>query len=297
MRSIKNHLYLFISFLFVQSSGLAANEWRVLLDAELSQWNTYLAVPGKHSTLVDWPKDAEGNYLHALGHNNDPLNVFKTHETDEGVLLHVSGEVYGGIYTKESFKNYHLQVQVKWGERKWPPRLDLELDSGILYHANGEHGIDYWKAWPLSQEFQIIEGGMGDYWNIANSVIDIACELPTKKEAEKGANPIYRQGSKFIEFGSGSVNGNHCRRAQDKEIPDKRWNTLDLFVFEDKSVHVVNGEVVMALRNSRVREQNGKEQPLTSGQILLQSEAGEVWFKDIKIRKLQDLPAEFKSHF
>src|SRR5690606_29747412 len=108
---------------------------------------------------------------------------------------------------------------------------------------------------------------------------------------------IYRQGSEFIEFGSGSANGNHCRRAQDKEIPDKQWNTLDLYVFEDKSVHVVNGEVVMALRNSRVREQNGKERPLTSGQILLQSEAGEVWFKDIKIRKLESLPAEFKKRF
>ncbi len=51
--------------------------------------------------------------------------------------------------------------------------------------------------------------------------------------------------------------------------------------------HIVNGEMVMALSNSRYT-QDDKVIPLTKGKILLQSEAGEVFFKDIKNRVFFD---------
>ena len=281
----------------VASASAWSGEWQNLLDEELSEWNTYLAVPGKHSVLKGLKKDEAGNYLEALGHNVDPLGVFSAEVVDGEVLLHVTGEVYGGIYTKREFENYQLSVQVKWGEKKWPPRLDLELDSGILYHANGEHGIDYWKAWPLSQEFQIIEGGLGDYWTIASSIIDIAC-IPSAKDQPY----IYSKGSQFITLGGEKGVGNHCRRNEDREIKNGAWNTLELIVVGDKSLHIVNGEVVMALQNSRKPlgksgEKGGEEAPLTKGSILLQSEAGEVWFKAIKIKPLPSLPSKYKSYF
>src|SRR5690606_38912286 len=92
---------------------------------------------------------------------------------------------YGGIFTREDFSNYRLTLEFKWGEKKWPPRLQLSLDTGILYHGTGEHGVDYWKAWPLSQEFQIIEhsaeGSTGDWWKIAHSQIAIRCARPEDK--------------------------------------------------------------------------------------------------------------------
>ncbi len=70
------------------------------------------------------------------------------------------GEIYGCIFTKESFENYHLRLKVKWGEKKWVPRIDEYRIPG-LYHSQGECGVDYWRSWMLSQEFQIIEKANG----------------------------------------------------------------------------------------------------------------------------------------
>jgi len=51
----------------------------------------------------------------------------------------------GGLTTRESFSNYHLCVDVKWGERKWEPRLALPWNSGLLYHCTGPHGA-FWNT-------------------------------------------------------------------------------------------------------------------------------------------------------
>ncbi|MEO6674094.1 MAG: family 16 glycoside hydrolase [Ginsengibacter sp.] len=94
-------------------------------------------------------------------------------EENGGPVLRISGEIYGCIFTKEEYENYHLRLKVKWGEKKWTPRKAKLKDSGICYFSQGECGKDYWRAWMLSQEFQIMQGHMGDYWNIANSAIDV----------------------------------------------------------------------------------------------------------------------------
>jgi len=174
------------------------------------------------------------------------------------------------------------------GKQKMGARLDLEKDSGILYHSIGEYGVDYWKAWALSQEFQIIEGGMGDFWCIASSKIDI----PASKPSDNG-DYIYTSGGKMVTFGPG--NG-FCRRKYAPKLEKEGWNTLELICYGDKSLHLVNGEVVMALTNSRYT-QNGREIPLTKGRLQLQSEAAEVFFKDIKIKNINRMPAQYRSYF
>jgi hypothetical protein len=42
---------------------------------------------------------------------------------------------------------------------------------------------------------------------------------------------------------------------------------------------------------------NGQRQPLTTGKIQLQSEAAEVFYKDIKIRPLAAMPAQYAQYF
>jgi hypothetical protein len=124
---------------------IAADDWRYLLDKDLSQWNTYLGFPLPETKISNLPKDAKGNYTQPIGHDKDERGVFRLTEIDGEPVLHVSGEIYGSIYTQEEFENYHLVLQFKWGSKKWQPRLDLELDSGVLYHGIGEHGVDYWR--------------------------------------------------------------------------------------------------------------------------------------------------------
>lgn len=195
------------------------------------------------------------------------------------------------MYTKQEFENYDLKLKVKWGEKKWAPRTDKLNDSGLLYHSIGECGVDYWRAWMLSHEFQIMEGHMGDYWNIAGSAIDVRALMPEGKMCAVASD---RQ--PFLAIGTGTGLDGFCLRSEDHESPRGEWTELELICFQDKSLHIVNGHVVMILRNSRYRE-NGKTLPLTRGKIQLQSEATEVFYKDMKIRSINALPGEYSSYF
>ena len=52
----------------------------------------------------------------------------------------------------------------------------------------------------------------------------------------------------------------------------------------------------MILKESRYIE-NGKSIPMTRGKIQIQSEAAEVFFKDITIKTLDALPQQYYKYF
>ncbi|MDH5474330.1 MAG: DUF1080 domain-containing protein [Cyclobacteriaceae bacterium] len=265
--------------------------WTNLLDKDLSQWDSYLSY--KHQLGYDGqvPKDKEGNIIAPIGVNHPEYNVFTVIEENNEPVLKVSGEIYGCLYTREEYENYHFRLKVKWGDKKWVPRVDLLKDSGILYHSIGEHGAEYWRSWMLSQEFQIMEGHMGDYWNQATSAIDIKAFIP-----EYIMNPVADENQAFLPMGEGEITQGFCLRSANYENSPGQWNTLELICFEDKSLHIVNGQVVMILQNSRYVKQ-GKSIPLDKGRIQLQSEAAEVYYKNIEIRKLESLPDEYSQYY
>ena len=273
----------------------ARAQTRQLLDPALSQWQTYLGYPNPETPVPGLPRRADHSYAEPVGYNKDPLNVFSTQEQDGETVLRISGEIYGGIFTREDFANYHLTLEFKWGQQKWPPRLELALDSGILYHGTGEHGVDYWRAWPLSQEFQIIEasaeGTTGDWWKIAHSQINIRCARPAPDGPYR-----YQPTNPALTFGGEDGADITCRAKDNYEKSAGEWNRLELITFEDKSLHIVNGEVVMALSGS-VYPENGETHPLTKGRIVLQSEAGEIFYRRIELQPLQALPEAYRQHF
>jgi hypothetical protein len=265
--------------------------WTPLLDKSLSRWETYLSYRHKQGYSGKTPVDEKGAAVPPIGYGKNVGNVFTVAEENGEPVLRVSGEIYGCVFTKQEFTNYHLQLQVRWGTAKWEPRTELLRDSGVLYHSVGEAGVDYWKSWMLSQELQIMEGHMGDYWSIASSAIDIRAFLP-----EGDMNPVASERQPFLPFGAGSRFGGFCLRSEDRESPAREWTRIDLICFEDKSLHVVNGKVVMVLRNSRFAD-GGKTVPLAKGKIQLQSEAAEVFFKDVRIRPISEMPREYAHLF
>ncbi len=269
----------------------SADEWTPLLDKGLSQWETYLSFRHKSGYSGKAPTDEKGQPIQPIGYNKDTANVFTVAEENGAPVLRVSGEIYGCLFTKQEFENYHLRLKVKWGTRKWEPRFDLLKDSGLLYHSVGESGVDYWRSWMLSQEFQIMEGHVGDFWPQANSAIDIRA-FPR----EGNMSPVASEKRPFLPFGGGSPNGGFCLRSADHESPIGEWTEIELICVGDKSLHIVNGKVVMVLRNSRYMA-SGKATPLTKGKLQIQSEAAEVFFREIAIRKLQELPKEYASYF
>jgi hypothetical protein len=274
----------------VSCSTTPDDHWRPLLDKNLTQWETYLSYQHKVDYKGSIPVDDQGNAVVPVGIVKNNSQVFTMVEENGESILHVTGEVYGCLYTKQEFKNYHLKLQVKWGEQKHVPRTDKLKDSGLLYHSIGEPGVDYWRVWMLSQEFQIMEGHMGDYWNIASSAIDIRAY-----QHEGNMNSIASEQQSFLPFGTGAAQG-FCLRSENHERSVGEWNTLELICFEDKSLHIVNGHVVMVLKNSRYIK-DGKTSALTQGKIQLQSEAAEVYFKDIQIRPLTELPPSYSTLF
>lgn len=65
----------------------------------------------------------------------------------------------------------HLKLKVKWRTDKHVPRENEPRDSGLLYHGFGQPGSAYY--WMSSQELQIQQGDMGDYWPLGEVKVDV----------------------------------------------------------------------------------------------------------------------------
>jgi hypothetical protein len=168
------------------------------------------------------------------------------------------------------------------------PRVNEPKDSGILYHSRGPFGVDYWKSWALSHEFQVIEHGMGEYWTQAASAIDIRA-FPKAAGAEA---PRWDPKAPWMQF----VSPNNHALAGSDEDRGSEWNRLELVCFQDDCVHIVNGKVVMALANARYRD-GEKWIPMTGGKLQIQSEAAEVFYRDIEIRPISAMPQAYAEYF
>lgn len=267
-------------------------DWTELVDKDLSQWDRYLSFKHKVDYDGSAPVDENGVLIEPIGMNPEGYNVFTTVEEDGQPIIKVDGVYYGCLISKKEYDNYHFQLKFKWGTKKYVPRMNKLKDSGILYHSIGEPGAEHWRSWMLSQEFQIMEGHTGDYWRQATSAIDIRAY-----PQEYVMTPMAHASQDFRPIGLTGPPDVYCLRSTNNEKPEGEWNTLDLICHNGKSLHIVNGEVVMILQNSRYKDENGIYQPLTKGKIQLQSEAAELYYKDIKIRDLDQLSEEHASLF
>lgn len=158
-------------------------QWHSLFNGDnLEGWETYLAKPDKSLDVEGLPRNADGTYKKPYGVNTDPLGVFSVVTEDDEPAIRISGQVFGALTTKDSWENYHLQLQFKWGEAQWPPRKNAKRDTGLLYYAFGEHGgAD--NSWMKSQEFQIQHTDVGDYWGVGGGAMDIPAKKTSDNEA------------------------------------------------------------------------------------------------------------------
>lgn len=261
----------------------APGEWRQLFNGkDLSGWDTYVGPPRK-----------------AL--NSDPEGVFTVSEIDGAGAIHVSGELYGSLMTREEFENYHVRVEFRWGPKKWPPRETVARDSGLLYNSVGPYGVGS-DAWMCSVECNIMERGTGQWWSVAGSLSDVegvplTPELepvvPYKKEGAGEDIIVFRRGAPLVtpKLWSGIT------PRVDPERPYGEWNVVEVISLGTRSIHIVNGVVVLALVNHRVRDEKGKEVFLTRGKIQLQSEAAEVFYRKVEIRQIDAVPPEHRAIF
>ena len=283
-------ILLSLSIVLARGGILADHAWQPLFNGkDLAGWETYLSKPERDWTVHGVKRAADGTYLEPIGKNRDPLSVFTVATIDGRPAIHISGQGFGVMTTTQPFTDYHLRLQFKWGERRWPPRADAVRDSGLLYHVHGEPGVMY-NVWPRSVEFQIQERDTGDLYAIGTRVT-----VPARAgEAAPGGRPpyTYDPDGKPTKFTEGPPNGNRCIKHPDAEKPRGEWNTLELISLNGDSIHIVNGEVVMRLSNAE-RIDGKAPAPLRSGTIALQTEGAEVFYREVEIREITAIPAEF----
>lgn len=201
-------------------------------------------------------------FLKDHGLNNDPDHVFRV----EHGVIHISGKEFGYIITKKEFANYYLRAEFKWGEGTYAPREGQARDSGILYHVQGEQ-----KVWPRSVEFQIIEGGTGDFWMTDGGAI-------TGRDGARVTGPP-GGALKIDRIGKGPWNNVTGFRdpVGELEKPHGEWNLLELVAQGDRVKQFVNGKLA----------NEGSEVFPSSGKILFQSEGAEVFFRNIDLFPLK----------
>lgn len=208
-----------------------------------------------------------------LGLGNDPKKVFSIIQEGAVPVLRVSGEIYGGLTTKESFKDYHLSVEFKWGDRKWAPRTQAKRDSGLLYHCRGEHGA-FWKVWMSCLEYQVQESDLGDLYPLAGTGAQSRFrEIDTKSRVFDSSAPWAQP--------KGSVSA-----FPETDHPHGEWNLLEIYTLGDSAVHLANGSVVLALNKATLKGRPG----LDSGQIQIQSEGAECFYRALRLRKISAYP-------
>lgn len=183
------------------------------------------------------------SFLKNKGKNNDSNQVF----TINNGLLKITGKDFGYIVTEKSYTDFHLVVEFKWGQQKYPPRENVVRDNGICYYV-----VPTDKVWPRSVECQIQEGDCGDFWLIdsVTAIVDGVQQGPTKNTRVK--------------------------KKLDNEKPSGEWNRIEVIAVNGKCTHIVNGVTVAEATDVSLR----------SGRILIQSEGAEIYYRKIEIKEL-----------
>ena len=262
--------------------------WQTLFNGrDLTGWDTWLAA--KHGS----PQGTK-----PIGLNSDPLGVFKVVQKDGAPAIYVSGEAFGAITTHDSFDNVHIRVEYKWGEKKWPPRSQPKhhRDSGILYWCVGPHGAGS-GAWMRSVECNIMEKGVGQWWAVAGTYVDIEGR---KVVLEKEPSIPYRgesRGEECIIYERGGLQFTTGEGITSKLDPEKTndWNVCEVIAWGNVGIHILNGEVVLVVTNPRYRE-SGREFALTRGKLQFQSEGAELFYRKIEARPISAIPTNLLSH-
>lgn len=229
-------------------------------------------------------KDMTGLYTHlrGIGSRKDPNNVFTVHDG----MIHISGEIYGGIYTEEEYENCRVVCDFKWGEEMHQPGA---RDSGLLLHATGEDG-GFRGDWTESIEFQMYEGATGDFILLNNKVgVSVTVEgemrddglfhyvpgMPATERAmmkdgeptnityiipHLNRDPTWRSELGFR--GAGTV---------EAEVGD--WNTIEAVCEGDTITNFVNGRKVNRAVNCFPRR----------GKIGIQSEGAELFVRRFEV--------------
>jgi 3-keto-disaccharide hydrolase len=224
-------------------------------------------------SLTGWKAD----FTRLGGEGQDPAKLFKV---SNGIIHVYQGQKHGSlqpyavITTEQTFSSYRLSLEYKWGVNKFEPRVRKIRDAGLLYHAGP---LNRKRGWPESVESQIQECEVGDTYTIATMI-----------ESTMAPNSIiYDEQGSAINVGE----RDGIKRVQHSQMYEKDgWNVVEVIVRGTQAVHLVNGKINNRVRN--IRHWDDKKNTWTnldSGSISLQAEGAEIFYRNIRIRPINEL--------
>lgn len=222
----------------------------------------------------------------------DPRKVFRV--TDG--MLHVTGDGLGSIITKKPYRDYHLVLEYKFGDKTWQTRKKAARDTGLLIHSNGADG-GYGGIWKPSLEVQIIEGGVGDFVFVSgndDAGKPVPLSLTSNVGRDRDDEVVWKADGPLETFGNAKRRRINWfgrdpdwkdeigfRGPQDVDSPHGQWTRLDVIADKGHIEVFVNGVKVNEAFDSQPQ----------AGQIQLQTELAEVFFRKWELWPLGKGPA------
>jgi hypothetical protein len=215
---------------------------------------------------------------HPVGENHG--NVFRV----EDGILKVSYDQYpkfdmqfGHLYTNQPYSNYILRLEYRitgtavadsppWGK----------LNSGVMIHSQSPLSMDLNQGFPASMEMQFLAVGASAGRQTGN-----VCTPGTNLER------------------SGKLVTDHIIDSSSKLFPVDEWVTAEIEVRGyDEVIHRINGVEVLRYQHPQLDPTDKDAQKLLAagaplklafGHIALQAESQPIWFRNIRIRPLDDI--------
>lgn len=237
-------------------------------------------------------RNMEGLYTWIRGETySDPNKVF----TVKDGILHISGNGYGGVITNQAYRDYHLIVEFKLGDKTWGDRVDRARDSGLLVHCWGPDG-GYSNTWMASIEAQIIEGGVGDILVLSGTDPETGQVLPTSLTAEttkdRDGELVWKKGGESTTISGGRINwyGRDVdwadkigfRGREDVESKHGEWTRMEVIADGNHLTYKVNGVIV----------NEGSAAKPDAGKLILQTEQAEMLVRRFELWPLGKAPTD-----
>jgi hypothetical protein len=184
--------------------------------------------------------------------------------------------------TRNSYKDYVLHIEYKWGDKKFAPRMNRLKDAGLVFHIYK----DAPNSWPHGIECQIEDKDVADLWLIssrADVTVKDAAQRPNPDPLQDG-QPAYAPDGQKRTFGD---HDKYVRVRHAANLEHPGWNSVDVVVRGDSAVFLVFGHPDMRVTGMK-KWTGDRWVPLTEGKILFQAEFAEIWYRNIKIRPVRE---------
>jgi hypothetical protein len=243
----------------VQSAAAAeAEQWHALFNGkDLSGWTIKIANRPLNENYADTFRVQDG----VIKVNYDGYDKFENR--------------FGHLYTNQPYSNYILRLEYRiTGKGIADAPHWAKLNSGVMIHSQSPLSMRLEQAFPVSMEFQFLAVGATAGTRTANAVTP-------------GTN---------LEL-NGKVLTDHIIDSKARVFPLDEWVTAEVEVRgNEEVVHRINGAEVLRYAHPQLDPRDADAQRLLAagallqlsfGHIALQAEGQPIWFRNIRIRRLE----------